>query len=1006
MANILDFAVYKKFKLESGGLVTKRLPYVDKGSNACLMIDGESYGFINQLTQSPTQNVFFDMEPKDIATLQPMIRLYKVNTDKETGDETEIEMNFSSNATYQEIKSAFDDSGRRGVGVGIKEFNFTYDGSTPFAAKKSIKAKLTLVANNFDELLKPRGRSSKKYRYIDLALKTGTKTGAQTELQEANLSKLNFRLKALVGWALPPGELEHFGGWRKKNGEVIKKRELIRAIYDSFVTLNLTPTIHEFGIDETGRTTLTINYLAYVDDFYDQPTFNIFSDQNAALTLLTRDLRYKKVMQSPNCNAADIAEMKKEDGYADVVKEARQINMRSLARQLMKKNLIRYMSVPFEEQLSFLEKGPFYNRATGLYEQIALNVPETATKDMLDDLGMATGPDEVELAEKELEEAKALLRQTEAAAHRDIGGSMQDAVSDAQAAVSEAEEALGKARWQPTAAESDAVGASTVADLVSTEPEPWTGGDANTVATGEQTAADIASAAIEAQLPGFVDVDATEAAEAYAADASLYGTYDAGEELTQNQADELVADVMPDADKALEEEEKSGTGVQEMGEIPRKIVNLNTYNIAFFFVSDLIDLILEGIDDYLRDMPSKITGEGSPVIEQIANDKIDMDDVAAEIARINKFRVQFEKFRVLLGPLELVSPKDDVASVFVNFGDVPVSLKYFMEWLTDKLVRKEKSIYTLSKFLSDFFNHLVSGFLNDNTCFGYSIKQKTRVNQAAITSYKSSKNKNDEVTQWIVDNRVHAGIARGMINPGAGGMPQPILNISGKDRHPEVNPGPSQEINYMVFFAGRTQPSDIMKGSRTADESRGIFHYMLGKDRGIVKKIDLTRTDAKFLREVRFEQEGYNGLEQLREVYDVDIETYANVKTFPGTYIYVNPKGWAPNTDFDLTRLGIGGYCMIIRSEHSFGAGKANSKITAKWVASIGANEKSEFPDSGRGANTDTQKCRANRSTEAKRTDWWSGKVAGVLEAMGLGGANPEVAEGDGTDDTPPTPTD
>ena len=209
----------------------------------------------------------------------------------------------------------------------------------------------------------------------------------------------------------------------------------------------------------------------------------------------------------------------------------------------------------------------------------------------------------------------------------------------------------------------------------------------------------------------------------------------------------------------------------------------------------------------------------------------------------------------------------------------------------------------------------------------------------------------------------------------------------------------------MVFFAGRTQPSDIMKGSRTADESRGIFHYMLGKDRGIVKKIDLTRTDAKFLREVRFEQEGYNGLEQLREVYDVDIETYANVKTFPGTYIYVNPKGWAPNTDFDLTRLGIGGYCMIIRSEHSFGAGKANSKITAKWVASIGANEKSEFPDSGRGANTDTQKCRANRSTEAKRTDWWSGMVTKMGDML-KSGANPEVAEPAPNSDAPPGTTD
>ena len=38
---------------------------------------------------------------------------------------------------------------------------------------------------------------------------------------------------------------------------------------------------------------------------------------------------------------------------------------------------------------------------------------------------------------------------------------------------------------------------------------------------------------------------------------------------------------------------------------------------------------------------------------------------------------------------------------------------------------------------------------------------------------------------------------------------------------------------------------------------------------------------------------------------------------------------------FDLTDLGIGGYCMIVRSEHEFGQGYANSTIHAKWVASL-----------------------------------------------------------------------
>ena len=78
-------------------------------------------------------------------------------------------------------------------------------------------------------------------------------------------------------------------------------------------------------------------------------------------------------------------------------------------------------------------------------------------------------------------------------------------------------------------------------------------------------------------------------------------------------------------------------------------------------------------------------------------------------------------------------------------------------------------------------------------------------------------------------------------------------------------------------------------------------------------------------------QDGYDGLRQLRVVYDVEIDSYANVQTFPGTYIYVDPTGFDPGFQVDkisLTELGVGGYYMIIRSEHEFAAGKA---IVFEW---------------------------------------------------------------------------
>ena len=82
---------------------------------------------------------------------------------------------------------------------------------------------------------------------------------------EVNIAKLNFRLKAVVGWAMP-----------KRFPNALDNPALLNALNNSFVTLNLTPTIHDFNIDEIGRVNFTIDYLAYAEEFFDSPRFNIF----------------------------------------------------------------------------------------------------------------------------------------------------------------------------------------------------------------------------------------------------------------------------------------------------------------------------------------------------------------------------------------------------------------------------------------------------------------------------------------------------------------------------------------------------------------------------------------------------------------------------------------------------------------------------------------------------------------------------------------------------------
>jgi hypothetical protein len=322
---------------------------------------------------------------------------------------------------------------------------------------------------------------------------------------------------------------------------------------------------------------------------------------------------------------------------------------------------------------------------------------------------------------------------------------------------------------------------------------------------------------------------------------------------------------------------------------------------------------------------------------------------------------------------------------------MPISTKFFFEWITSAMISRQESYLSLNDFLNQLFNELITKFLNNDHCFPYSIKQKTRVFQASITGHEvdtsdwasGQASPIDPVTEQLVYpyDSSYRGAARANINA-AGRFQLPLLKSSGLvlDSPRSMVPSTS-EINYLVYYAGRTNPTDIFRGNKIEDEARGVIHYQIGQDSGLVKNIDLKKTQTPGLTEVRFETTGYDGLEQLLVVYDAQIESFLNTNTYPGTYIFIDPHGFSPaarvalnngNADFDLTKYGIGGYYMIIRSTHSFAPGVANSSIEAKWVNKI-AEENSDVADWARDSagsenmqnmNCDSYMERQNSATE------------------------------------------
>lgn len=803
MANLHQLIKYKADTLDPTNKVLPYQPNADSGTNASLLLAANPFAFINKLTQYPNNKEFFAMTPGQLSNLVPMIRLYKVVPGSD-GSETDVEFSFHSNTTFSEIQNYTKDKDKRGYGVGIKEFSFAYDGNNPFSAKKSIRAKLSLFANGLDELFMCRGGddtkcdSTKKedystaYRYVDLALKTGKGTSAKKSTAvgepqegcstsvdpEANIAKLNFRLKAVVGWAMPhnfPSALDD--------------PALLSALNNSFVTLNLTPTIHDFNIDEIGRVNFTIDYLAYVEEFFDSPRFNIFCIPEITAKQTMRRLIFDSLGSSSDCKASEINELKKMD--ADKIAAEKKESLQALTKHLLIPNehnisKMKYINLKREELVKFQSEGLFYQ------------LPEDITSLITD-----------EVSNPEAQQAG------------------QDAI------------------------------------------------------------------------------------------------------------------MSPDAEKKSDDT----TEAEKSEAFEKLMMEPGSEQIPFFYVSDLIDIILKGIGECLGNLPSTLVTELSTVKENYpAAALADMDQlktlVQAEQKIITKFVARYKKLRVVLGPLEVKDFKGGSGQQDVSLGDLPVSYKYFLEWMTSKMLAKDDVTYYLAQFLNDFFNLLIKKFMNNDTCFKVNANQKIRLSEATFTSYKlKSASGSDEITAAIIKTgakRLNMNLVGNVADPGKT-IKMPLLNISGPSGLPITHKSVDYETNYLTFFAGRIMPTEEMQGVREADEGRGIFHYTMGRQDGLVKNISLSKTSAKYLKEVRFEQDGYDGLKQLREVYDVTVDAFPIVNAFPGTYIYIEPRGWSPSSNSqDLTELGIGGYHMIWKSEHFFAPGRAETKIYAKWVASIG----------------------------------------------------------------------
>ena len=227
---------------------------------------GDGDTFSSLINGSQKKAKFLEFTTAQLSSLTPVVTLYKVQQ-TETGKSVDYLIPFPTHAAWlnsstnsgQLLKNDklnltnFDINNPVPVNVGLKSFDWQFEGSNPVSSKVDIKAKLVLFAKSLADLIEKfkipaisGGAPDLPFQYVDLILRSGKKFTDSKQYDPKY-----YRIKIQIGW--------------KTGNTSLFSDEQLESLKKNTTTLILTLIDHEFEFEQDGSVKLNISYRAYIE---------------------------------------------------------------------------------------------------------------------------------------------------------------------------------------------------------------------------------------------------------------------------------------------------------------------------------------------------------------------------------------------------------------------------------------------------------------------------------------------------------------------------------------------------------------------------------------------------------------------------------------------------------------------------------------------------------------------------------------------------------------------
>jgi len=258
----------------------------------------------------------------------------------------------------------------------------------------------------------------------------------------------------------------------------------------------------------------------------------------------------------------------------------------------------------------------------------------------------------------------------------------------------------------------------------------------------------------------------------------------------------------------------------------------------------------------------------------------DLFDILVEATEA---QVPGKKLNFVLGTMPYISPGDGKRKI-VSIADIPISYEAFRKWLHTNYIQKYTQLrLPLVNFLSNLFSQLIRPAFSGECFEGLGVLGAT-TNRITM-HHKTLSNE----------------VPKGRINMAA------MKRIT-RNRGTDVE---------CILFAANMDPALATGGSYEKDIEKGIFHFHLGRDRGLLKKATFAKYDMPNLKAHRMTMDNASAMDRIKEPYKCDLDLIGNNLIYPGVDFFVTPSVPGGESELVAMKLGVGGYYKALVVEHN-----------------------------------------------------------------------------------------